>query len=95
MACHGATKVPPYQLVYGHEVVLPWEIKVNSRCVALQDELTTVDCSIKIKDELEDLVSHRLRALANMEANKACVARWYDKGESFAGGLCPTVFGQN
>ena len=23
MACHGATKVSPYQLVYGHEDVLP------------------------------------------------------------------------
>ena len=23
MACHGATKVSPYQLVYGHEAVLP------------------------------------------------------------------------
>jgi hypothetical protein len=32
-----------------------------------------------MKDELEDLASHRLRALINVEANKACVARWYDK----------------
>jgi transposase InsO family protein len=24
MACHRATKVSPYQLVYGHDVVLPW-----------------------------------------------------------------------
>ena len=23
MACHGATKVSPYQLVYGHQAVLP------------------------------------------------------------------------
>ena len=23
MACHGATKMSPYQLVYGHEDVLP------------------------------------------------------------------------
>lgn len=33
MACHGATKVSPYELVYGHEVVLPWEIGSRSRCV--------------------------------------------------------------
>jgi len=31
MACHGATKVSPYQLVYGHDAVLPWEIKTGSR----------------------------------------------------------------
>ena len=31
MACHGSTKVSPYQLVYGHDAVLPWEIKTSSR----------------------------------------------------------------
>ena len=31
MACHGVTKVSPYQLVYGHDAVLPWEIKTGSR----------------------------------------------------------------
>ena len=34
MACHGATKVSPYQLVYGHEAVLSWEIKLDSRRVS-------------------------------------------------------------
>jgi hypothetical protein len=32
-----------------------------------------------MKDELEDLASHRLDALINVELNKARVARWYDK----------------
>ena len=41
MACHGATKVSPYQLVYGHEAVLLWELKLRSQCVTLQDQLTT------------------------------------------------------
>jgi hypothetical protein len=31
MACHGAIKVTPYQLVYGHDAILPWEIKTGSR----------------------------------------------------------------
>ena len=35
MACHGATKVSPYQLVYRHEAVLPWELKLGSRRVML------------------------------------------------------------
>ena len=30
MACHDATKVSPYHLVYGHEGVLPWELKLDS-----------------------------------------------------------------
>ena len=32
-----------------------------------------------MKDELEDLTGHRLKALINIEANKARVGRWYDK----------------
>ena len=35
MACHGVTKVSPYQLVYGHEAVLPWELKASSRRIAM------------------------------------------------------------
>jgi len=40
MACHGATKVSPYHLVYGHEAVLPWELKLDSRRVTFQNQLT-------------------------------------------------------
>ena len=32
-----------------------------------------------MKDELEDLASHWLRALIKVEVNKVRVARWYDK----------------
>jgi hypothetical protein len=79
MACHGATKVSPYHLVYGHEAVLPWELKIGSRRVKFQDQLTADEYSALMKDELEDLASHRLNALINVELNKARVARWYDK----------------
>ena len=79
MACHGATKVSPYQLVYGHKVDLPWELKMGSRRVTFQDQLTTDEYSALMKDGIEDLVSHQLKALINVEANKARVARWYDK----------------
>ena len=37
MACHGATKVSPYQLVYGHQAILLWELKFDSRRVTFQD----------------------------------------------------------
>ena len=79
MACHGATKVSPYQLVYGHEVVLPWEIKLGSRRVTFQDQLTADEYLTLMKDGLEDLASHRLKALINVEANKARIGQWYDK----------------
>jgi hypothetical protein len=32
-----------------------------------------------MKDELEDVVGHQLRALVSIEENKKRVARWYDK----------------
>ena len=69
----------PYQLVYGHEAVLPWEIRLGSRRVTFQDQLTAEDYATLMKDELEDLVGHRLNALINIEANKVRVGRWYDK----------------
>jgi hypothetical protein len=34
MACHGSTKCSPYELVYGHEGVLPWEISLGSRRIS-------------------------------------------------------------
>ena len=79
MAYHGATKVSPYHLVYGHEAVLPWELKLDSRRVMFQNQLTADEYSALMKDELEDLASRRLKALINVEANKARVGRWYDK----------------
>jgi len=79
MACHGSTKVSPYQLVYGDDVVLPWEIKTGSRRMFSQDQLTADDYATLIKDELGDLAEHRLRSLINIEENKKRVARWYDK----------------
>ena len=79
MACHGATKVSPYQLVYGHDAVLPWELKTGSRRVSLQNQLTTDNYSSLMKEELEYLAGHRLRALESIQSNKERVARWYDK----------------
>jgi hypothetical protein len=77
MACHGAIKVTPYQLVYGHNAVLPWEIKTGSRQIFSQDQLTADDYDMK--DELEDMAGHWLKALVSIKENKKMVARWYDK----------------
>jgi len=77
--CHGAIKVSPYQLLYGHDVVLPWENKTGSRQIFSQDQLAPDDYDALMKDELEDLAGHLLRALVSIEENKKRVARWYDK----------------
>jgi transposase InsO family protein len=43
MAPHGATKTSPYDLVYGHHAVLPWEMQSDSRRVVLQKDLSSKD----------------------------------------------------
>src|SRR5688572_19117751 len=74
MACHGATKMSPYQLVYGHEAVLPWELRIGSRRPSLQDQLTADDYSL-MKKELDDLAGQRLRALISIEETRR---KWSD-----------------
>jgi len=44
-----------------------------------QDQVTAVDYATLMKDELNDLAGHRLRALISIEENKKRVAKWYDK----------------
>jgi hypothetical protein len=70
MAPHGATQTSPYELVYGHHAVLPWEMQSESRRVVLQKDLSSKDYKDLMMDELEDLHMIRLRALENIEKNK-------------------------
>nr|CAE05825.1 OSJNBa0028M15.17 [Oryza sativa Japonica Group] len=79
MACHGSIQVPPYKLVYGHEVVLPWEVRIVSRRMELQNDLTADEYYNLMADEREDLVQSRLRALAKLTKDKERVARHYNK----------------
>jgi hypothetical protein len=79
MAPHGATKTSPYELVYGHHVVLPWEMQPDSRRVVLQRDLSSKDYSGLMMIELEDLHMIRLRALENIEKNNLRVAKYYNK----------------
>jgi transposase InsO family protein len=52
MAPYGATKTSPYELVYGHHAILPWEMQLDSRRVVLQNELSSKDYSGLMMDEL-------------------------------------------
>ncbi|KAK1632253.1 hypothetical protein QYE76_006568 [Lolium multiflorum] len=54
MSCHGAIKTSPYQLVYGQEVVLPWEITAGSRRVTFQNDLTAEEYAALMSDTIED-----------------------------------------
>ena len=54
-------------------------MKLGSRRVTFQDQLTADEYSTLMKDGLEDLPGHRLKALINVKANKARIGQWYDK----------------
>jgi hypothetical protein len=79
ISCHGATKTSPYHLVYGHEVVLPWEITARSRRVEFQNHLTAEEYAALMNDNIKDLTELRLWSLERIKENKAKVARAYNK----------------
>ena len=79
MTCHGSTKCSPYELIYGHEAVLPWEISLGSRRISQQDKLIVHDYKNLMLDNLDDLNFHRLKALENIRANKIRIAKFYNK----------------
>jgi hypothetical protein len=70
MAPHGATRTSPYELVYGHHVVFPWEMQSDSRRVVLQKKLSSKHYNDLMMNELENLHMICPRALENIEKNK-------------------------
>ena len=77
--CHGLIKTSPYELVYGHNVVLPWEVRTGSRRVTLQNDLSAEVYKNLMIDSLEDLSCLRMCALENIKANKLRVVKFYNK----------------
>jgi hypothetical protein len=79
ISCHGAIKTLPYHLVYGQEVILPWEIMASSRRVEFQNDLTAEECAALMNDNIEDLTKLRLWSLEKIKENKARVVHAYNK----------------
>jgi transposase InsO family protein len=85
MAPHGATKTSPYELVYGHHAVLPWEMQSDSRRVVLQKDLSSKYYSGLMMDELEDLHMIRLRALKTLRRTSCELLMVPEMGRTFSG----------
>ena len=60
---HGATKVTPYELVYGQEVVLPVEVNLNALRIAKQNDLSAVDFYNLMMDNIDEVANKCLAAL--------------------------------
>ena len=76
---HGATRVTPYELVYGQEVVLPVEVNLNALRIAKQNDLSAVDFYNLMMDNIDEVADKRLVALKSIERDKLRVARAYNK----------------
>ena len=52
---HGATKVTPYELVYGQEAVLPVEVNLAALRLAKQNDLSAVDFHNLMMDNIGEV----------------------------------------
>jgi hypothetical protein len=76
---HSATKVTPFELVYGQEAVLPVEVNLDDLQIARQNELSAVDYHNLILDRLDEVSDERMKALGEIERDKLRVAKAYNK----------------
>jgi hypothetical protein len=76
---HDATKVTPFELVYGQEVVLPIEINLQSFRVAKQDMVSLSDYTEGMMKRIDDMPESRLRALQEIEREKLKIAKVYSQ----------------
>jgi hypothetical protein len=76
---HGATKVTPFELVYGQEVMLPVEVNLDAYRFAKQNDLSAIVYHDLMMDNINEVTDVRLKALKEIEKDKARVARAYNK----------------
>ena len=76
---HRATKVTPYELVYGQEAVLPVEVNLVALRFAKQNDLSAKDYHSLMTDNIDEVADKRLMALWAIEKEKLRVAKTYNK----------------
>jgi hypothetical protein len=76
---HSATKVSPFELVYGQEAVLPVEISLNSIRFAKQNDLTVSDYYNSMMDNIDEVTDKRVTTLEEIGKDKIMVAKDFTK----------------
>jgi hypothetical protein len=76
---HGATKVTPFELVYGQEAVLPVEVNLAAYRLAKQNDLDVDTYHALMMDNIDEVTDKRLEALEEIEKYKRRVARAYNR----------------
>jgi hypothetical protein len=72
---HSATKVTPFELLYGQEVILPVEINLVALRIARQNELSVVDYHNLMLERLDKASNERIKALVEIKRDKLRVVR--------------------
>jgi hypothetical protein len=67
---HSATKVTPFELVYGQEVILPVEINLDALRISRQNELSVVNYHNLMLHRLDEVSDERVKALGEIERDK-------------------------
>jgi hypothetical protein len=76
---HSATKVSPFELVYGQEAVLPVEISLNVVRFAKQNDMTVRDYYNSMMDNIDEVTDKRVTPLGEIEKDKIMVTKAYNK----------------
>ena len=76
---HGATKITPFELVYGQEAILPVEVNLDAYRLAKQNDISGVDYYNSMMDNIDEVTDKRMKALKEIEKDKLRVARAYNK----------------
>jgi hypothetical protein len=76
---HRATKVFPFELVYGQEAILHVEISLNVVRFTKQNNLTVGDYYDSMMDNIDEVTDKRVTALREIENDKTIVAKAYNK----------------
>jgi hypothetical protein len=72
---HSMTKVTPFELVYGQEVILLIETNLDDLQIARQNELSAIDYHNLMLDRLDKASDERIKALGEIERDKLRVTR--------------------
>jgi 6-pyruvoyl-tetrahydropterin synthase len=75
---HRATKVTPFELVYGQEVVLPVEVSLQNLRITEQDYLLAKEYTKLMMEKVDEAPESRLKALEEIE-KKVKIAKAYNK----------------
>jgi hypothetical protein len=74
-----ATKVTPFELVYGQEAVLPVEVSLQNLRITGQDYLSAKEYTELMMNKVNEALESWLKALEEIEKEKVKIAKVYNK----------------